>query len=252
MRLRLTLAYDGRPFDGWQSQPGGNTVQDLLEKAASTIAREPVRVHGSGRTDAGVHALAQTAHFDAPAALTMRPGNWLAALNTKLPRTIRVMEAAEVAPDFHARFSARGKTYHYDLSTSPVLSPFRHGLAWHLPRGLDPERLDTALAVFHGYHDFEAFSARRGNETEATDHRRTLTRTSVSPIEDGLRLTFTGDGFLYKMVRLLVGSAVHVAQGRMPFEEMTSLLDQPAGLPHSRSSHCAPADGLYLEAVHYD
>ncbi|WP_353565576.1 tRNA pseudouridine(38-40) synthase TruA [Haloferula sargassicola] len=252
MRLLLTLAYDGRPFDGWQSQPGGNTVQDLLENAASAIAKQPLRVHGSGRTDAGVHALAQTAHFDPPEGLTMGPDNWLAALNTKLPRTIRVMAAREVDAGFHARFSACGKTYHYELSTSPVLTPFRHGLAWHLPRGLDAGLLAAALDAYRGRHDFEAFCARRGNETEATDHHRTLTRAEVSPSGGGLRLTFTGDGFLYKMVRLLVGTAVQVATDRMPLGEIAALLDQPAGLPHGRSSHCAPADGLFLEAVHYD
>lgn len=252
VRLKLTLAYDGRPFDGWQSQPGGNTVQDLLEKAASEVAKTPLRVHGSGRTDAGVHALAQIAHFDAPEGLTMRPENWLAALNTKLPRTIRVMEAVEAAPDFHARFSATEKTYHYDLSISPVLSPFLHGLAWHLPRGLDRELLEGSIAAYLGQHDFEAFCAKRGNETEDTDHRRTLTRASVEETDDSLRLTFTADGFLYKMVRLLVGTAVHVAQGRMTLADLNALIDQPAGLPRGRSSHCAPADGLYLEAVNYD
>ena len=251
MRLKLTLAYDGRPFDGWQSQPSGNTVQDLLEKAASSIAKQPLRVHGSGRTDAGVHALAQIAHLDPPAELAMSPSNWLAAINTKLPRTIRVLEIDVADPGFHARFSASGKTYHYELSTSPVLSPFRHGLAWHLPRGLDPDLLEQALAVFRGRHDFEAFSAKRGNETDSTDHHRTLTHAGLSPTADGFRLSFTGDGFLYKMVRLLTGSAVQVAQGRLAMNDLEAFLDQPAGLPLGRSSHCAPADGLYLEKVDY-
>lgn len=251
MRLKITLAYDGRPHDGWQSQPHGNTIQDLLEKAAAETAKQPIRVHGSGRTDAGVHALAQAAHFDAPGHLSMNPFNWVPALNTRLPPSIRVLSAEEVPADFHARFSATSKTYRYDLSAEPVLSPFRHGLAWHIPRQLDPFLLESSLAAFLGRHDFEAFSAKRGNETDATDHHRTLTRSSLEATDQGWRLTFVGDGFLYKMVRLLVGTAVHVAQGRMRADQLAGLLDQAPGLPNGRSSHCAPADGLFLQSVGY-
>ncbi len=251
MRLKLTLAYDGRPHDGWQSQPGGNTVQDLLQAAASAVAKEPVRVHGSGRTDAGVHALAQVAHLDAPEGLTMNPFNWVPALNTKLPASIRVLTAEEVAPDFHARFSATGKTYRYEISSEPVLSPFRAGRAWHVPRQFDPMQLEAALQLTLGRHDFEAFAARRGNETEDTDHHRTITRATLEPLDHGWRLTWSGDGFLYKMVRLLTGAVVQVAGGRLRLDDFATYLDQADGLPHGRSSFCAPADGLYLESVDY-
>lgn len=251
MRIRITIAYDGRPHDGWQSQPGGNTVQDLLEKAATETAKEPLRVHGSGRTDAGVHALAQVAHLDPPRSVNMNPFNWVPALNTKLPPSIRVLEAGEAPPDFHARFSATAKTYRYDIRTDPVLSPFHAGFAWHLPRQLDPMQLEDALAIVRGRHNFEAFSAKRGNETDATDHHRTLSRADLQPLDHGWRLTFTGDGFLYKMVRLLVGSVVQVAQGRLRPDDFAALLDQAPGLPRGRSSHCAPADGLFLESVKY-
>ena len=109
MRLKLTIAYDGRALNGWQSQVCGNTVQDLIEKAMVEVAKKPVRIHGSGRTDAGVHALGQTAHFDPPPELTMNPFNWVPALNTKLPASVRIMACEEVPADFHARFSAKGK-----------------------------------------------------------------------------------------------------------------------------------------------
>lgn len=251
MRLKLTLTYDGRPHGGWQSQPGGNTIQDLLEAAATGVAKEPVRVHGSGRTDAGVHALAQIAHLDAPDGLTMNPFNWVPALNTKLPSSIRVLSAEEVTADFHARFSTTGKTYHYDIATEPVLSPFRAGLAWHLPRQFDPMQLEAALQLTLGRHDFEAFAAKRGNETKDTNHHRTLTRATVEPLDYGWRLTWSGDGFLYKMVRLLTGAVVRVAEGRLRLDDFAAFLDQPDGLPHGRSSFCAPADGLYLESVDY-
>ena len=251
MRIKLTIAYDGRLLEGWQSQPSRNTVQDLLEKAASDTAKQAIRVHGSGRTDAGVHAIAQVAHFDAPDHLTMNPFNWVPALNTKLPSSIRVLSAEEAAPDFQARFSATAKTYHYDISTEPVLSPFSAGLVWHLPRQLDPCRLEVALKTTRGRHTFEGFAAKRGNETEATDYHRTLTQASLKPHEHGWRLTWTGNGFLYKMVRLLTGGVIQVAQGRLRLDDFALLLNQPSGLPHGRSPLCAPADGLYLHAANY-
>jgi tRNA pseudouridine38-40 synthase len=251
MRLKITIAYDGRPFQGWQSQPGGNTVQDHLHRALLAVAKQAVASQGSGRTDTGVHALGQIAHFDAPPELTMNPYNWVPALNTKLPPTIRIMRCEEAPPEFHARFSAIGKTYHYDVCTDPVLPPLRAGLAWHLPQALDPDLLAIALRQFLGRHDFHAFAAYRGNETDASDYHRTIDRAEVATLADGYRLTFHGDGFLYKMVRLLTGAAVKVAQGRFALEDLAALLDQPSGLPHGKSNHCAPADGLYLEQVHY-
>jgi tRNA pseudouridine38-40 synthase len=251
MRLKLTIAYDGRPFLGWQSQVGGNTVQDILHEALEAVAKQPLRLQGSGRTDTGVHALGQTAHFDAPESLSMNPYNWVPALNTKLPATIRVMGCDEVAPDFHARFSATGKTYRYDICTDPVLPPLKAGLAWHLPRLLDADVLSRTLTLFIGNHDFHAFAAYRGNEQESTDYVRTIRAANLDALPDGYRLTFSGDGFLYKMVRMLAGSAVKVAQGRFRLDDLAALLDQPQGLPHGKAPLCAPADGLYLESVHY-
>lgn len=251
MRLKLTIAYDGRPFGGWQIQPNAPTVQDHVERALAEVAKEPIRLHASGRTDAGVHALGQCAHFDAPGHLTMNPLNWLAALNTKLPATIRVMECGEAPPGFHARFSATSKTYIYDLSTAPVLPPLLAGLAWHLPRQLDPHTLADALALFLGEHDFRAFAAVRGNETTDTSHTRTLTTASLAPHDQGYRITVTGNGFLYKMVRLLVGSAVTTARGRFHLDDLGALLDQDPSLPRGKAPLCAPPDGLYLRDVSY-
>ena len=251
MRLKLTIAYDGRPFGGWQIQPNAPSVQEQIEHALAEIAKEPIRIHASGRTDAGVHARGQCAHFDAPDHLTMNPLNWLAALNTKLPATIRIMSCDEVAPDFHARFSAVAKTYVYELATTPVLPPFLAGLAWHLPRQLDPHTLGEALALFTGEHDFRAFAAARGNETEHTSHVRTITTATLTPSDDGSQLRFTGNGFLYKMVRLLVGAAVTTAQGRFLLDDLAGLLDQQHDLPHGKSPFCAPPDGLVLQHVVY-
>jgi tRNA pseudouridine38-40 synthase len=251
MRLKLTIAYDGRPFNGWQSQACGNTVQDFIRRALEEVAKQPVRIDGSGRTDAGVHALGQTAHFDPPTGLSMNPFNWVPALNTKLPASIRIMACEEVAADFHARFSATGKIYHYDLCTEPVLPPLKAGIAWHIPRLLDAEKLKEALDVLTGRHDFHAFAAYRGNEKPDTDYVRTLHSANLDTLDDGYRIQFFGDGFLYKMVRLLTGAALHTAQGRYRIEDLAALLDQPPGLPNGKSPLCAPADGLFLKEVIY-
>lgn len=251
MRLKLTISYDGRPFNGWQSQSCGNTVQDFLLKALEEVAKKPVPLQGSGRTDTGVHALGQVAHFDAPPEISMNPFNWVPALNCKLPATIRVMACEEMTPDFHSRFSAKGKVYHYDLCTDPVLPPLKAGLAWHLPRQLDAAVLGEALAVLTGRHDFHAFAAYRGNEKPDMDWHRTIHRAELLTLEDGYRIVWHGDGFLYRMVRLLTGAAVHAAQGRLRLDDLALLLDQPDGLPRGKSPNCAPADGLYLREVIY-
>jgi tRNA pseudouridine38-40 synthase len=250
-RLKLTIAYDGRPYHGWQSQAGGNTVQDHIHRALEEVAKKPVRIQGSGRTDTGVHALGQTAHFDPPPEIGMNPFNWVPALNTKLPATIRIMSCEEVSAEFHARFSAKGKIYHYDICTDPVLPPLKAGLAWHLPRLLDADVLAQALATFLGTHDFRAFAANRGNETEETGWTRTIHAADLEILPDGYRITFRGDGFLYKMVRLLTGAAVHAAQGRLRLDDLAAFFHQPPDLPLGKSPLCAPADGLYLQEVLY-
>lgn len=251
VRLKLTIAYDGRPFEGWATQPSGNTVQDLIENSISEVAKEKIRIHGSGRTDTGVHAVGQVAHFDAPEELSMNPFNWVPAVNTKLPATIRVMDCEEVAADFHARFSALKKTYTYDLCLAPVLPPLMAGLAWHLPRLLDPESLEQALDILRGEHGFRAFAAKRGNETDDTSYIRNLSRCDLETTELGYRITYSGNGFLYKMARLLTGSAVYAAQGRLRLDDLALLLDQGSELPHGRSPYCAPPDGLVLDHVSY-
>lgn len=248
MRLKLTIAYDGANYGGWQIQPNARTIQAEIEEALAIVAKESVRLHGSGRTDAGVHALGQVAHFDPPPNLTMNPFNWVPALNTKLPPQIRILECQEVSPDFHSRFSALRKTYTYRLCLTPILPPFLAKRAWHLPRQLNPDDLTQALDLFQGTHDFRAFAANRGNETEDTDYVRHITRSQVSPLDDGYLITFTGNGFLYKMVRLLTGAAVQAAQGYLRQDDLYDLVNTP---DHSKSPLCAPPDGLTLSEVNY-
>ena len=244
-RLRLVVAYDGRSFQGWQSQARGDTVQDRLQGAlAALCGGQPVTVHGSGRTDAGVHARGQVIHADLPAHDRLTPDRWTLALNAHLPPEIRVL-SARVAPDgFHARFSARGKWYRYRIWQHPVLSPFQHGRAWHLPSPLDGELLAAAARKLVGTHDFRAFAANRGKPGENTV--RTIHRIDVQRRGRAVTLDFTGNGFLYKMVRLLTGSMVRCAQGRAPLGWLDDLL---AG--RGRTSFAAPAEGLYLMRVYY-
>ena len=245
MRLKLTLAYDGAGFRGWQSQSGGGSVQDILQEAMTRLAGgKKIPVQGSGRTDAGVHAFGQVAHADVPAVR----GNarfWLHALNAVLPAQVRVMACRVVPDEFHARYSATGKTYDYFLWTGPVLPPHQAGRSWHV-RGVEIAALRRAAKILSGCHDFSAFAANRG--TPVADTRRHLRRIVVSAQGPLVRLRFDGDGFLYKMVRMLVAAMVRVAQGKGTLPELRARL---AGRGAASPREVAPADGLYLVNVRY-
>jgi tRNA pseudouridine38-40 synthase len=248
-RFKLTLAYDGRPFAGWQVQARGRTIQGEVEAAIAQLAGPGPRVHGSGRTDAGVHALGQVAHFDAPDACRLDEGEWHRALNALLPPSIRVMRCERVGPEFHARFDATGKVYRYRLWNGEVLPPLEHGLAWHLPGRLDERALRQAARLFEGRKDFSAFCANRGEPGEEDRNRvRTLRRIEIVTRGELIELTFEGDGFLYKMVRMIVGAIVRHARGLAALDELQSLLDHPA---RRKPGWQAPADGLTLERVEF-
>ena len=250
MRLKLTIAYDGRPYAGYATQPGEDTIQGRLEAAIEEVLKTPIRIHHAGRTDAGVHALGQIVHFDAPSDSSMNPFNYLPALNSKLPASIRVMDCEEANADFHARFSAKEKTDQYRQALTPILPPLDAGVVWHLPRQLDPATLEEALALYQGEHDFRHLSAKRGNETESSDYRRQISESSLASTPDGYLLTFVGNGFLYKMVRMLTGTAVQAAQGRLRLDEVAALLNDLDSTP-PKPPYCAPADGLTLMKVSY-
>ena len=250
-RLLFTCAYDGLPYCGWQSQRGGASVQDTIEEAAARILREPLRISASGRTDAGVHAHAQCFHADVPDTCRMSPDNWRAALNAHLPASIRILEVQAVDTSFHARFSAVGKEYEYLICTSAVLSPFLHERAWHLPHEFDVDLLEQALRCYEGEHDFRRFAANRGNEPEnppADFYLRTIYSATLQREGDLLRLRLHGNGFMYRMVRLLVGTAHQVARGRMSLDALRGMLENPHG---DKTRYCAPAGGLYLRHVFY-
>ena len=254
MRFKATIAYDGRPFRGWQSQVGGVTVQDELEAAAAKVAKvERVPFHGAGRTDAGVHALGQVAHFDAPETSKLDAHAWLTAINAHLPQAIRVIACEEASPDFHARFDTLGKTYRYRVFHGRVLSPFEDGLIWHLRRKIDLTVLRDLASEFVGEHDFSAFAGFRGNEPKDCKPdpqftTRTIYDIRIEPDGEYLNMEFSGSGFLYHMVRLITGSLLQTATGRDDPERILDHLHSPRG---RKTSICAPADGLYLVEVRY-
>ncbi|MCL4108406.1 UNVERIFIED_CONTAM: hypothetical protein GTU68_046099 [Idotea baltica] len=250
-RFKIIVAYDGRPFSGWQSQPGGNTVQDILLGALQSICPAITMVQGSGRTDAGVSADGQVAHFDAPPGWRMNSTEWRKALNSKLPAAIRIFDAQPVPPDFHARFSAEAKTYRYRIYTGEVLPPLFHGLVWHDNRIHDFAALENAARLFEGTHDFRPFSAKRNDGyDEERDTVRTIYSVDLIQIDDHeCELEFVGNGFLYKMVRVLVGSSVEVSNGKREVPEIHDRLK--SGLPFLKAPFCAPSDGLRLVNVRY-
>jgi tRNA pseudouridine38-40 synthase len=240
----MIVAYDGAPFAGWQSQSHRNTIQDHLERAFERVAGEPVRVHGAGRTDAGVHALAQCAHVDL--AKLLAPTRWLEALNALLPPAIRVMRCQYVSNDFHARLSAKGKIYRYRIWSAPVLPPFEYRRAWHIERQLDLKVLKKAAQHFVGTHDFAGFAANRGKPAKSTI--RTIYSVRVRQKGPYVTIEFNGDGFLYKTVRLIVGSLVKCALGKMRIEDIVARLDSGQT---GAARFAAPAEGLFLVRVRY-
>ncbi len=251
-RLLFTCAYDGSAYRGWQSQRGGCTLQDTIEAAVAKVLGAPQRIAASGRTDAGVHALAQRFHLDVPAGNRMSTVNWQAALNAHLPADIRILAVAEVGEDFHARFEAVGKVYEYLICCEPVLSPFLRARAWHIPHAFSVDAFAEALQVYVGTHDFRRFAASRGNEPVPPPpgfYERTIYACDLQREEQGmLRLRFHGNGFMYRMVRMLVGTAHQVARGRMSTAQLSDMLRQ---LDAPKTRYCAPPDGLYLREVIY-
>jgi tRNA pseudouridine38-40 synthase len=246
-RLKFVVAYDGGPFAGWQSQTNGNGIQDHLETAFERICSERIRVHGAGRTDAGVHAIAQCAHVDLPAR-RYGTARWISALNGVLPPTIQVVRSQFVSDSFHARFSAKGKTYRYRIWNADVLPPLENGRAWHVRNSLDTAAMTTAAKDFLGEHDFASFAANRG--APVSDTIRTIRHISVRRSGPRISIQLEGDGFLYKMVRLMVGMLVRIGLGLASPDEIRARLEAPH-TGNRLGRNAAPAAGLFLVRVRY-
>lgn len=239
--IKLVLEYDGTELCGWQRQDNGPTVQGHLEAALSQMIG-PTAVIGASRTDAGVHALGQVASFHTDTTVPVH--GFRLGLNSYLPASIAVVDAAEVEPEFHARFSARGKHYRYQVLTRPEPSPLRARTTWHRPRALDVPAMRSAAAALVGEHDFAAFRA-AGCSAKTT--RRTLTRLEVTqPAPDQVNLEVEGNAFLRNMVRILAGTLVEVGEGRREPGQVAALLDSGDRVAAGQT---APARGLTLVEV---
>lgn len=245
--LRLCLSYDGAEFYGWQVQPGRPTVQQAVSDAIAAVTGERVVVHGSGRTDAGVHALGQVAHFHLqgrmPAAAMRR------ALNARLPASIRVLEADEAAAGFHARRNACGKLYRYRIWREEVCPPFLHRYVYHHPYRLDEAAMAAAAPLLQGRHDFRSFAAGSEGGRAPAGTERTVTRSQLWREGPELIYEVEGEGFLRHMVRNLVGWLLEIGRGTRHADEITAVL---AARARSAAGPTAPPQGLYLVRVDYD
>jgi len=244
-RWRAVCAYDGTEFSGWQSQPGGNTIQDFIEARLGEVFSHPVRIHGSGRTDAGVHAKGQVFHFEAD--WKHEQSKLMRALQTGIPGGIQIVRIAKASPDFHARYSAKGKHYAYRYFHGEA-PPWERRYYYSLGRRrLDMERINKASEMLIGTHDFTAFGANRGDgskDNPVKDMRR------LELLARGPRLTLhlEASGFLYKMARSIAGALIGVGLGKMDPENISQILESGK---RSREVETAPAQGLWLERVYY-
>ena len=246
--LKLTLAYDGSEFAGWQVQPDDVTIQGTLASAIGRITGESVLPQGSGRTDAGVHALAQVATF--PTESSVPTANFVKALNDILPPSVRVLEVEEAAADFHARKSARGKSYRYRIFRSAICPPFLARYVWHYPYPLNEQAMIRAAQFVEGEHDFTSFAAvdpERGRDFPVSNVRR-IYSSNWERQEDEFVYTATGSGFVHHMVRNLVGTFILVGKGTLRPEDMTRILE---ARNRSAAGATALANGLYLVKVGY-
>jgi tRNA pseudouridine38-40 synthase len=247
--LRLTIEYDGTGLVGWQRQAEGTSVQGLLEDALAAFEGGAVTVHGAGRTDAGVHALAQVASVALTA--SHRADAIQRGLNAVLPPSVRVSSVDEAPPGFHARFDATGKIYQYRIVNAPFISPFLVRYAWHVPQPLDVAAIHVAAEALVGRHDFAAF---QGSGSDVRDTIRTVEsiewRGEPGPAANvaPLIVTLTADGFLRHMVRSIVGTLVEVGVGRWPAAEVAAIL---ASGDRTRAGRTAPPQGLFLARVRY-
>jgi tRNA pseudouridine38-40 synthase len=250
--LKLTLSYDGSDFAGWQVQPDAPTIQGTLALAIGRITGEKVLPQGSGRTDAGVHALAQVVTFVTESSVPTQ--NFVKALNDILPGSVRVLQVEEVAAKFHARHSARGKTYRYRIFRGAICPPFLVRYVWHYPFPLDEEAMVAAAGVVEGEHDFTSFAAvdpERGREGDAANPPINVRRIFSSRWErvgDEMVYTVNGSGFLHHMVRNLVGTFILVGKSTLQRDDLVRILEARS---RSAAGATAPASGLCLVEVEY-
>jgi tRNA pseudouridine38-40 synthase len=242
-RLKLVVGYRGTRYHGWQIQPNVLTVQGTLEAALKTIVNETIRIHASGRTDAGVHALGQVVHFDTTSPIAT--SSLLRGLNSLLPADVVVKRARDVTTDFHARYSARRKTYAYVVHNHPLRPAFHMSYVWHITQPLDLSAMHSAGDILIGQHDFSAF---RAASCAAKSPVRSLMRLTVQRRGKRILFLLTADGFLQHMVRNIVGTLVQIGRGQIDAAAMPVILQS---CQRKMAGPTAPPQGLYLVRVMY-
>ncbi len=247
LKFKLTIAYDGAQYAGWQVQKSGVGVQQRVEEALQKIFPSVKRIHSSSRTDTGVHALGMVAHVEIPRTeFRMTVPKLALALNANLPPDIRIMKAVRCKADFHARFHAKGKQYRYFIWNHSAMNPLLRTQAWLVPQPLNLAAMRKAAALFLGKHDFKSFAANRDYEVE--DTVRTLTRCDIRKNGPLLTIIIEGDGFLYKMCRGIAGTLVQIGQGRFQPDDLKHIL---ISKDRRVAGMTAPAQGLVLWKVFY-
>lgn len=245
-RLRIRLCYDGTEFHGWQIQPGLPTIQGELQRVLSEIEGAPVLVTGSGRTDAGVHALAQVAAFNLRNPIP--PDNLRRAMNRLLPPAIRILNVEETSARFHPIRDAKAKAYEYRIVRSEICSPFERRYVHHYPYPLDTARMEALAPLLEGEHDFSAFAASDKSDALGLSKVRTIFSSRLETREDRLVYRVRGNGFLKHMVRNIVGTLLEVGKGNLDEGQLRRLLEAPAGV---KAGPTVPASGLFLVGVEY-
>ena len=241
--IKLTIEYDGKDFNGWQKQPTKLNIQGEIERAIELITGEQVDLTASGRTDAGVHALAQVANFKTNSNLPVE--KFAVAINSKLKKSIRIQKAEEVEERFHARYNCRQKTYRYIINNTEEGSAIYRNLEYFVPVKLNVEKMKQAIKYFEGEHDFKGFKA---SGTSSKSSVRTIYKTNIEEKDGRIVIELTGNGFLYNMVRIISGTLVDVGLGKIKPEEITEIINSK---DRTRAGKTLPPYGLYLVKVEY-
>mgnify|MGYP001025702572 FL=1 len=242
--IKLTIEYDGKDFNGWQKQPNKLNIQGEIERAIYNITKEEVNLIGSGRTDAGVHALGQVANFKTNSEIPIE--KLPLAINSQLKNSIVIKEAEEVDERFHSRYNAKHKTYRYIINNSKCGTAIYRNLEYSYPFKLDAEKMKQASKYFEGEHDFKAF---KSSGTSSKNSVRTIYKAIVKQEGEKIIIELTGNGFLYNMVRIISGTLLDVGLGKIRAEEIPEIIESK---DRQRAGKTLPAHGLYLVEVKYD
>lgn len=242
--IKLTIEYDGKCYNGWQKQPNKLNIQGEIERAIYNITKEEVDLIGSGRTDAGVHALGQVANFKTNSQISIE--KLLLAINSQLKNSIVIKEAEEVNERFHSRYNAKRKTYRYIINNSKCGTAIYRNLEYSYPFKLDAEKMKQASKYFEGEHDFKAF---KSSGTSSKNSVRTIYKAIVKQEGEKIIIELTGNGFLYNMVRIISGTLLDVGLGKIQPEEIPEMIESK---DRQRAGKTLPAHGLYLVEVKYD